>query len=155
MIRVFRCFFCPTNRVSILSFLLWFALGGFSLSQESPIVSSEFLYEKAPFPSCHASTIAETTDGTLVAAWFGGQQEKAPDVGIWVSRKVSNEWTAPTEIANGVQYKKFDGTVVRHPTWNPVLFQPKEGPLLLVYKAGPDPQNWWGLLTTSSDRPWQ
>ena len=35
------------------------------------IVVREFLYEQAPFPSCHASTIAETPDG-LVAAWFGG-----------------------------------------------------------------------------------
>ena len=48
------------------------------------IVSREFIYETAPFPSAHASTIVETNDG-LVAAWFGGTAEKNPDVGIWVS----------------------------------------------------------------------
>ena len=38
------------------------------------IVLSEFVYERAPFPAAHASTIVETPDG-LVAAWFGGTGE--------------------------------------------------------------------------------
>jgi len=123
----------------------------FTWGQEAPILQTEFLYEKAPFPSCHASTIVEAADGTLVSAWFGGTREKHPDVGIWVSRKVNQAWTAPVEVANGVQYQKIDGTLVRHPAWNPVLFQPKNGPLLLFYKVGPNPQTWWGLLSTSND----
>src|SRR3954468_867962 len=82
------------------------------------IVQSEFIYERAPFPSAHASTIVEAPDG-LVAAWFGGTKERDPDVGIWVSRREASGWTAPVEVANGVQP---DGT--RHPSWNPVLFQP-------------------------------
>ena len=48
------------------------------------VLKSEFVYETAPFPSCHASTIAETAKGTLVAAWFGGKYEKHPEVGVWV-----------------------------------------------------------------------
>ncbi|MEQ1830192.1 MAG: exo-alpha-sialidase, partial [Pirellula sp.] len=119
--------------------------------QNPAIVRSEFIYETAPFPSCHASTIEQTTDGTLVAAWFGGTYEKHPDVGIWVSRNVDGRWAEPVEVANGVQYTLNDGTVVRHPTWNPVLFQPKQGPLLLFYKAGPTPRTWWGMLTRSTD----
>ncbi len=115
------------------------------------LVKSEFIYETAPFPSCHASTLVETTGGGLVAAWFGGTAEKNPDVGIWFSRLEQGKWTAPVEVANGIQYKKADGTVVRHPTWNPVLFQPKNGPLLLFYKAGPSPSTWWGMLMTSAD----
>src|SRR5690348_10053713 len=59
---------------------------------QSPIKLSEFIFEKAPFPSCHASTIAES-DGKLVAAWFGGQREGASDVGIWVSRKLEGGWS--------------------------------------------------------------
>ena len=110
----------------------------------------EFIYETAPFPSCHASTI-EDTETSLVAAWFGGQDEKAPDVGIWVSRRLEGKWTPPVEVANGVQ---TNGT--RHPCWNPVLFQPSKGPLLLFYKVGPDPRRWWGELRTSADggRTW-
>jgi predicted neuraminidase len=54
---------------------------------ENAVVKSEFVYkaEDVKFPSCHASTIAETKNG-LIAAWFGGTHEKNPDVGIWVSR---------------------------------------------------------------------
>src|SRR6478609_207463 len=117
----------------------------------------EFLYATAPFPQCHASTIAETSAGTLVAAFFGGTKEKNPDVGIWVTRRDSGRWTAPVEVANGVQPARADGTVVRHPTWNPVLYQPRAGgPLLLFYKVGPDPETWWGMLMTSADdgRTW-
>lgn len=115
------------------------------------VLKSEFIYETAPFPSCHASTIAETTKGTLITAWFGGEYEKHPAVGVWVSRQVDGQWTAPVEIANGVQYQKPDGSVHRHPCWNPVLFQPKSGALMLFYKVGPSPSTWWGMLMTSDD----
>lgn len=114
------------------------------------LLKSEFIYETAPFPSCHASTIAETKSG-LVAAWFGGTHERHPDVCIWVSRQENGSWTPPVEVANGVGF-----TTNRLPTWNPVLFQPKSGPLLLFYKVGPSPSTWWGMLTTSKDdgRTW-
>jgi predicted neuraminidase len=114
------------------------------------VVTSEFIFERAPFPSAHASTIVETRDG-LVAAWFGGTKERDPDVGIWVSRHDGARWSAPVEVANGVQP---DGT--RHPCWNPVLFQPSGGPLLLFYKVGPSPSAWWGLVRSSADhgRTW-
>lgn len=114
------------------------------------VLHSEFIYDTGPYPQIHATTIVETPAG-LVAAWFGGTHEKNPDVGIWVSRQVEGKWTPSVEVANGIQHTLTDGTVVRHPTWNPVLFQPKDGPLLLFYKAGPSPQTWWGMLTTSSD----
>ncbi len=119
--------------------------GANALGSEA-MVTSEFIYTEAPFPQCHASTIAESQHG-LVAAWFGGQHEKSPDVGIWVSRHVDGKWSPPIEVANGVQH-----TTLRHPCWNPVLHQmPNKGPLLLFYKVGPDPRTWWGLLTQSTD----
>lgn len=119
------------------------------------LVKTEFIYETAPFPSCHASTIAQSKDG-LVAAWFGGKHEKSPDVGIWVARVESDKWTVPVEVANGVQPPGPDGKELRHPTWNPVLFQPSSGPLMLFYKVGPSPETWWGMLTESKDagRTW-
>lgn len=120
-------------------------------SGHSALLRAEFIYEKAPFPSCHASTIVEVTPGKLVAAWFGGTAEKNPDVGIWVSRHEGAAWSTPVEVANGVQ-----PSGPRVPTWNPVLFQPRTGPLLLFYKVGPSPQTWWGELRTSADggRTW-
>lgn len=123
----------------------------------SPVVVREFVYEEAPFPSCHASTIAETPDGTLVAAWFGGTDEGNPDVGIWVARKeTGGAWSAPVEVADGVQYVDGDGEEHRHPCWNPVLYQAENGPLVLFYKVGPRPSSWWGMQTVSDDggRTW-
>ncbi|HUG90915.1 MAG TPA: sialidase family protein [Planctomycetaceae bacterium] len=108
------------------------------------VVLAEFVYEAAPFPQCHASTIAETPLG-LVAAWFGGTREKHEDVGIWIARRGESGWSAPERVADGV----VDGR--DYPCWNPVLFQPAGGPLLLFYKVGPSPSTWWGVLATSED----
>jgi len=110
------------------------------------VLKSEFIYEVAPFPSCHASTIAEGKNG-LVTAWFGGKHEKNPDVAIWVSRYENGAWSAPVEVANGIQ----PGGKDRVPCWNPVLHQPKGGPLLLFYKVGPSPSRWWGMMVSSTD----
>jgi predicted neuraminidase len=120
------------------------------LSKQPGIVASEFIFETAPFRQCHASTIAETPKG-LVAAWFGGTSEKHPDVGIWLSRHVAGRWTPPVEAVNGVQDANAEGSPKRYACWNPVLFQPKNSPLMLFYKVGPSPSTWWGMLTTSPD----
>ncbi len=109
------------------------------------IIKSEFIYESGPYPQIHASTITECPQG-LVAAWFGGQHEKHPEVGIWFSRLVDGKWTDSVEVANGVQNAEL-----RYPTWNPVLFYPRGGPLMLFYKVGPSPEEWWGELKTSAD----
>jgi len=139
--------------MKLRTLLLSLALLPAAFAASSPaLVTHEFIYETAPYPSCHASTIVETTQGGLIAAWFGGTAEKHPDVGIWVARQEAGRWTPGVEVANGVQ---ADGK--RHPTWNPVLFQPRGGaPLLLFYKVGPSPQTWWGELRASSDggRTW-
>lgn len=110
-------------------------------------LSGELIYplDNKPTPECHASTIVETPSG-LVSAFFAGTHEKNPDVGIRVSRMVDGKWTWPEEVVNGVQ-----NDTLRYPLWNPVLFQPKEGPLMLFYKEGPDPRTWWGMLITSTD----
>jgi len=121
-------------------------MGRLTAAESQPgIVRSQFIYTDAPTPECHASTIEETPGG-LVAAWFGGTYEKHPDVGVWVARAGGDGWMKPVEVATGVQ---ADGT--RHPCWNPVLFQPPGGPLLLFYKVGPSPSTWWGMLIKSED----
>jgi predicted neuraminidase len=112
---------------------------------QAAIVKQEFIYNEAPFEQCHASTIVESNGG-LVAAWFGGTREGRNDVGIWVSRNGNVGWSKPVETANGVQNAQL-----RFPCWNPVLFQPSSGPLLLFYKVGPNPRDWWGELKTSAD----
>lgn len=135
----------PAIRGLFIPGLLMMAVSA-AMAEQTGIVRSEFVFENAPFASCHASTIAQTRGGRLVAAWFGGKREKSPDVGIWASLCADGNWSAPIEIADGNQP---DGT--RLPCWNPVLFQPKEGPLILFYKVGPSPSSWWGMMKTSED----
>jgi len=108
---------------------------------QSGLLKSEFVFDPNPVPSCHATTIVETKTGTLVTAWFAGTAEGKPDVCIWSSRSADGAWTAPVMVAEGTP----------HPCWNPVLFQPNEGPLMLFYKVGPSPSTWWGMLKTSTD----
>ena len=141
----------PTMKGPLFLVLTSLALGMTAcVGGKDPVASQEFIYEPGPHPQIHATTIAETAQG-LVAAWFGGTHEKNPDVGIWVSRQLAGRWTPAVEVANGIQPPSADGKPVRHPCWNPVLFQPKQGPLMLFYKVGPSPQTWWGELRTSAD----
>ena len=110
------------------------------------VVSAQFIYEKVPYPECHASTIVELAPGKLAAAWFGGTREPAPDVCIWFALYKNGIWQEQKKVADGVQP---DGTQM--PTWNPVLFQAPSGPLYLFYKVGPAPAKWWGMFKTSAD----
>jgi predicted neuraminidase len=110
------------------------------------IIRSEFIYqpEDVKFPSCHASTIAEIPGG-FITAWFGGTAEKNPDVGIWISRFTNGKWSKPEEAANGIRENNK-----RYPCWNPVLYNSGDE-ILLFYKVGPSPSEWWGELIISDD----
>lgn len=100
-----------------------------------------FIFEKAPFPKCHASTVVEVEPGRLLAAWFGGTDEGAKDVQIWASAFDSKAWSPPAVV----------GSEPGYPCWNPVLFKTARGKLYLWYKAGPKPFNWTGYVRTSAD----
>jgi len=112
------------------------------------VVRAELIFplENRPTPGCHASTVVQTRDGRLLAAWFAGTDEGDNDVGIWVSRLENGQWTRPVEVANGVMSPQK-----RYPCWNPVLFQPRRGPLVLFFKVGPRPDQWWGEMMVSED----
>lgn len=96
---------------------------------------------KRPFPQCHASTVAETPGGGLVAAWFGGTAEKNNDVGIWTSNFDGKTWSAPVAAA------KINDT----PHWNPVLFKDELGDLHLFFKVGPEIPTWQTYCMHSKD----
>jgi predicted neuraminidase len=113
-------------------------------AQRDAVLLEQFIYTSAPFPECHASTLCETPGG-LIAAWFGGTQEGHTDVGIWVALHRDGKWTEPGKVAEGLEGD------TRYPCWNPVLFQPPGGSLLLFYKVGPSPSRWWGMVMSSPD----
>jgi predicted neuraminidase len=99
------------------------------------------IFTTAPFASCHASTIVELRDGSLLAAWFGGSGEGRPDVAIWGSRHTAAGWSAPFELVREPQIA----------TWNPVLFHAADGGLWLYYKFGPVAAGWTGARMVSWD----
>jgi predicted neuraminidase len=113
------------------------------------VLKREFIFERGPVPTNHAPTIVETTEGVL-EAWFGGPGARDPLNSIYSARYDGTNWSKPARILEG-------GTGnARFQCWNPVLFQPSRGPLLLFYKVGPSPEEWWGLLamSTNAGRSW-
>lgn len=121
-------------------------------SQSSPVkvktklLTAEFIYEKASFPSCHASTIIETNQG-LLAAWFGGTHENHPDVCIYTAACIDGKWSQPALVADGIVNE-----TLRYPCWNPLLYKRGNGDIVLYYKVGKDPRTWWGMYKISNDQ---
>ena len=62
--------------------------------------------------SCHASTICTAQNGDILAAWFGGEYEKANDVEIYLSRRsrTSGTWSTPVMVSQKVLQKRRDNT---------------------------------------------
>lgn len=76
-------------------------------------------------PSCHASTIVSLPDGDLLAAFYAGSVEKAPDVAILLSRYQAQDasWSLPRVVVD----------VPDKSVGNPVLFLDPSGVLWLYY----------------------
>ncbi len=117
-------------------------LNGFNIN---PIADST-IFQAGTFESCHSSTIVETEPGNFVAAWFAGSYEGANDVGIWISHFTDKAWSSPIEIVVGK-----DSLGKQLPCWNPVLFKTFKSKLLLFYKVGKNPREWWGMVIKSYD----
>ena len=98
------------------------------------------------YPSCHAATLVELSDSTLLAAWFAGTHEGHSDVAIWLARFDGTSWSEPLKVV--------DEAAV--PLWNPVLFRDRTDTVWLFYKAGPNVPAWTGMVVKSVDggRTW-
>ena len=95
------------------------------------------------FKQCHAASLCILPDGALGAAWFGGDNEKAPNVGIWFSKcprvgKDTGRWSDPVKVADR------EGI----PCWNPVLLA-GERELRLFYKVGKEIPTWQTMVKPS------
>ncbi|RYZ17210.1 MAG: sialidase, partial [Sphingobacteriales bacterium] len=110
------------------------------------ILTNELILTDPPFKSCHASTLVELKDGSVLAAWFGGEQEGHKEVAIWTARRMGNKWSKPVKHADG----RINDTLT-FPCWNPVLFRTAANELFLYYKVGPSPREWWGMMKSSKD----
>ena len=67
--RTSSCVDTRNRRIEMTRPCLWFllllgAIAAPAVANEPGLVSAEFVFDSAPFASCHASTIVETTSGT-------------------------------------------------------------------------------------------
>jgi pectate lyase/predicted neuraminidase/lysophospholipase L1-like esterase len=118
-------------------------------SVDHPVWSREMLFEEgtADFNSCHASSIVELEDGTLLSVYFGGSKESADDVEVRLSRKEPGQaWEAPVSIADSGG-GDGDGLSIE----NPSIFQDREGKIFVFYKVTHGDPNRVGMLKTSTD----
>jgi predicted neuraminidase len=81
----------------------------------------------SPCVQNHAANIMALKNGDLACAWFGGSQEGAADISIYMSRlpQGSRQWSAPIQLSD-------DPTRSEQ---NPVLFPAPDGRLWLLYTA--------------------
>ncbi len=107
-------------------------------------IRSEWIFQPdiQSFKSCHASSICETSDGTIVAAWFGGTAEGEKDVAIWMARRTVVGWSEPQLLAKDCE----------EPHWNPVLFESPKGRLFCYYKVGNRIPYWRTYVRESDDK---
>lgn len=126
--------------------LSWLYVSLWAQTPAVQLVKEEHIFQNPPFNSCHASSIVELGNQHLMATWFAGTAEGKPDVCIWISEYKNGKWSAPKQMADGI----IDANT-RYPAWNPVLFKTKAGKLILYYKVGPNPREWWGMVRNSND----
>jgi predicted neuraminidase len=76
-------------------------------------------------PSCHAATLTALPNGDLLAAWYAGSREAAPDVAIYGARLPAGAtaWSEPILLANTPD--RAEG--------NPVLWTDPRGTVWLFY----------------------
>ncbi|WP_347840512.1 sialidase family protein [uncultured Draconibacterium sp.] len=108
------------------------------------LLAEYHIFDTTQYAQCHASSIIETNEGLLLS-FFGGPYERHPNVSIYTSVFENNNWSKPQMVADG----KTD--TIRYPTWNPVLFRNNDTLITLYYKAGPSPNDWWGLFMNSDN----
>jgi len=109
---------------------------------DSTKVVKEYVFgDDRPFAQCHASTLVRLDDGQFLVAWFGGTEEKNPDVGIWMSKGQPGNWGKPTEVAK----------IREDAHWNPVLQKTSDGKVFLYFKVGKEIAQWETWVKTSND----
>jgi predicted neuraminidase len=119
---------------------------GGHLSWQPGLLSTRFVFDTMVTPECHAATLAQRSDGAIVAAWFGGTHEGHVDVGVWQSVFDGQSWAWPLEVGHGYF---LDGTPSS--TFNPVLFQYPDSDVMLLFYLGGELESSHGTLQVSRD----
>ena len=109
------------------------------------VIEKHLIFLEGKTQMCHASTILKVDENRMLAAWFGGSAEGAPDTGIWMSAKEAGTVSSPWLIES-----------TEEPHWNPVLFRFNERVIRLYFKVGYEISEWRTMTSESTDggRTW-
>lgn len=133
-----------------LQFLIVFLCIGTPLIAQTDsafTVHSSFILKASPTTAqCHASTLVQLKDSSIMVAWFAGSYEGASDVCIWSSTLLGTVWQPPVQLVCGGSPEK------QEPCWNPVLALLTTDSLRLYYKIGPNPRQWRGMAMASNNQ---
>ena len=130
--------------------------------------------DQRPFAQCHAPTLLAQRGGGLLVAWFGGSRESHSDTAIWIAERKplasigvrlnappGTAWDAP-HLAARVETQDSSAPSGRRgsaprPHWNPVLFSPEPGLVVLHFKVGGSIRRWetWAQLSRDGGRSWE
>lgn len=141
---------------------------GFLIPTMTPHEDEAVIFEKttinpaSTLAKAHSATLVEMPDGSLVAAWYAGSGEGAPDVGIYVTGHLpGGVWSEP-HLA--ISRERVMHDLNRHvlALGNPVLVADKDGRLGLLFVSicagrwsgsslnitwSPDGGRSWGAVT--------
>ena len=84
--------------------------------------------------SAHSSTICALPSGDLLAVWYGGTREGAPDVALFTSRLVAGDakWSAPVNtVDRSIAQDELDRAIKK--LGNAVIFPDGAGSLWMIY----------------------
>lgn len=113
---------------------------------------SVFLVEKLksnPFQFCYGPSLIETPND-LVAVFQAGNERRATDLGIWISRSLPEyKWTKAVQVFNPATDQTAEGSA-NHCS-NPVLFRYPDGRILLFFRVSGDLKTWRGMWRKSAD----
>lgn len=130
--------------------------------------------DQRPFAQCHAPTLVAQRGGGLLVAWFGGSRESHADTAIWSAQRAplassavrpnappGAAWDSP-RVAARVDTQDSSAPSGRRgsaprPHWNPVLFEPEPGLLVLHFKVGGSIRRWetWTQLSRDGGQSWE
>ncbi|MCI8994756.1 MAG: exo-alpha-sialidase [Lachnospiraceae bacterium] len=106
------------------------------------IEEKEYVWEhpQSYWNQCHCSTLVVNEKGDLLVAYFAGTREGAPDLAIWLSRRIQGVWQEPRKIAEAYGLCHY----------NPLLHY-QDGRVWLFYKRGLDVPRWYTMVCHSDD----
>lgn len=141
-VALFVVAFAPTLQQALqrqpLSFAPAAAPSPAAQPNEVPAFEERFVFHQDLTSFAHSPALAEIADGRLLAIWYGGSREGAPDVSLYGSRfdPAEENWTTPEVVTTPSATQREIRRYVRT-LGNPALWSAPDGQLWLFYVASP------------------